>query len=72
MGYYSFECACTLFLHRDRFDFSEMMLHHIMTVAMIYVAYAANCLKIGGMVMILTDFSDIWVANMKVLYEFGN
>ena len=70
LGYYSHEFLFHLIYHRKRHDFTEIMLHHFLTNVLTWFSYSTGALKIGSIVMITHDFSDIWVAYMKIVFEF--
>lgn len=70
LGYYSHEMLFHLAYHRQRHDFTEIMLHHFLTNVLVWFSYSTSALKIGSIVMLTHDFSDIWVANMKIVFEF--
>jgi hypothetical protein len=72
LGYYSHEMFYTLLYNRHKPDFSELILHHFVTNWLVFFSYTTNFLKIGAIVMLLHGISDIWVANMKMMYEFSS
>ena len=55
--------------HRNRRDFSEFLLHHIVTIALVLVSYCTNFLPIGTVVMFVMDFSDIFIALFKMCVD---
>ena len=55
----------TLF-HRNRRDFSEFLLHHIITLVLVVYTYMGNCIPVGAGIMLTTDISDIFVALFKI------
>lgn len=55
--------------HRDRRDFSEFLLHHILTIALVLFSYSVNFLPVGAIIMLLMDFSDIFVAVFKMAVD---
>jgi hypothetical protein len=71
LGYYSHELIFHTIFHRHRPDFTEMVLHHFVTVVLVFFSYTTNQTKIGAIVLLCHGFSDIWTANMKIMYEFS-
>jgi acyl-CoA-dependent ceramide synthase len=55
--------------HRDRRDFSEFLLHHIVTIVMVGYAYCTNIIPIGGPIMFVMDASDVLVALFKLTVD---
>jgi very-long-chain ceramide synthase len=55
--------------HRDRRDFSEFLLHHIVTIVLVGFSYTVNFLPVGAVIMLLMDFSDIFVAIFKMAVD---
>lgn len=70
VSYYTHETVFHFLYHRKRHDFTELMLHHILTTLCTLFSYNTNFLKPGAFVLLNADFSDIWIALMKTLYEF--
>ena len=58
-----------MLFHRDRRDFSEFLLHHIITIALVLFSYTVNFLPIGAVIMLIMDFSDIFVAIFKMAVD---
>jgi len=58
-----------ILFHRDRRDFSEMFLHHIVTIVLILFSYTVNFLPVGSVIMLIMDFSDIFVAVFKMAVD---
>lgn len=50
-------------------NFIEMFLHHFMTVLLIILAYYMNYIPVSGIVLVLHDFSDIFVTTTRVLLD---
>lgn len=65
-AYHFFEMAHAFLFHRNRRDFSEFLLHHIMTMVLIGYSYYSNFIPIGSVIMLVMDFSDIFVALFKI------
>jgi very-long-chain ceramide synthase len=55
--------------HRDRRDFSEFLLHHILTIVLVGYSYGTNVIPIGGSVMLIMDASDALVAIFKLTVD---
>jgi len=50
-------------------DFLEMLLHHVLTLALYMLSYMINITKVGSLVMFLHDIADVPVAGLKALVE---
>jgi signal transduction histidine kinase len=59
----------TLIYHRERRDFSEFMLHHILTCALISYSYTFNFLPYGAIIMLIHDASDIFVSAFRACLD---
>ena len=55
--------------HRDRRDFSEFLLHHIVTIVLVGYSYSTNVIPIGGSIMLVMDASDVLVAVFKLTVD---
>jgi len=55
--------------HRDRRDFSEFLLHHIVTIVLVGYSYSTNVIPIGGSIMLVMDASDVLVAVFKLTID---
>ncbi len=69
LAYHCYEMVLNVCFHRDRRDFSEFLLHHILTIALVLFSYIVNFLPIGAIIMLLMDFSDIFVAVFKMAVD---
>ena len=67
-----FECLNAGLLHRDRKDFSELLLHHILTIVMVGYSYITNIIPIGGSIMLVMDASDIFTALFKLTVDVSD
>jgi acyl-CoA-dependent ceramide synthase len=68
-AYHFYEAMTTSLFHRDRKDFSEFLLHHILTIVMVGYAYCTNIIPIGGPIMLVMDASDVFVALFKITVD---
>lgn len=66
LSYHLYELFNTIAFHRDRRDFPEYMLHHIITLVLVLFSYSINILTIGSVIMFLTDFTDCFVSLFKI------
>ena len=71
MSYHVYDLMCTVLLHRDRRDFSEYILHHIITVSLILFSYSTNFIPFGAVIMLVHDIPDIFVALMKCVADIA-
>ena len=70
-AYHCFEFFNASLFHRTRRDFSEFLLHHIMTMVLISYSYYSNFLPIGMVIMFIMDFSDIFIATFKLVVDIS-
>jgi hypothetical protein len=69
LSYYCYEIEYAFIYGRHRTDFSEVLLHHVMTIALVVFSYSTNFLAIGCVVMLCLDCSDIFVCNFKIMAD---
>lgn len=69
LAYHSYETMLTLAFHRGRRDFAEFLFHHILTIALVLYSYSSNFMPVGSVVMIVMDFTDIFVAMFKMAVD---
>jgi ceramide synthetase len=68
LGYHLF----SLFQHilkKPKNDYIEMLLHHLMTVALIGLAYFMNYVAISVIVLMVHDFSDVFGYIVRVFVD---
>ncbi|CAE7450843.1 unnamed protein product [Symbiodinium pilosum] len=53
------QAAVTVLLEPKRKDFLEMMVHHIVTIGVVYVSYLGGYNRVGVVVMVLLDPADV-------------
>ena len=53
----------------SRGDWVEMLLHHLLTVALYMFSYITNMTKMGSVIMFLHDWADIWTPFAKIFVE---
>jgi very-long-chain ceramide synthase len=68
-SYHIFEIINASLFHRDRRDFSEFLLHHIVTIVLVGYSYGTNVIPIGGAIMLVMDASDVLVAVFKLTVD---
>lgn len=69
ISYHLYELGYTILKQRNRPDFPEYMLHHLMTWSLIFFSYSLNMLPIGAAVMILHDITDLTVTIFKITVD---
>lgn len=72
LSYHFFETVYTLGWHSNRHDFSENILHHIVTIVLIGYSYYLNMLALGTVTIFVTDLTDIFVALFKLTVDIHN
>jgi ceramide synthetase len=50
-------------------DFIEMLLHHLMTVSLVALAYMMNYLSVSALVLLCHDFSDVFGYFMRITVD---
>ena len=56
-------------LQQKRSDFMEMILHHSVTVALIWFSYISDCIKIGSVVLFIHYLADVTTSGVKMCCE---
>lgn len=69
LTYHLLELLYTPIYQRDRADFPEIMLHHLMTWSLIFFSYNLNFIPIGAAVMLLHDVTDLAVSIFKLTVD---
>jgi ceramide synthetase len=69
LAYHFIELLYTIGMHRNRPDFPEYVLHHLMTWSLIFFSYSLNYLPIGAAVMMLHDTTDLFVTIFKLTID---
>ncbi|XP_069111914.1 ceramide synthase 2-like [Argopecten irradians] len=70
--YYTIEMAFywnlvfTLVTDHKRKDFKELVVHHVVTMNLIYFSFAANQVRIGVLVLLVHDAVDFWLDGAKM------
>lgn len=72
LAYHVFESINVLLFHRGRHDFSEFLLHHIVTITLVGFSYVTNFIPIGAVIMLVMDTTDIFVAFFKLTVDFND
>ncbi|XP_036623037.1 ceramide synthase 4-like [Trichosurus vulpecula] len=65
----SFYLSLLLTLTQDvkRKDFWQHIIHHFMSITLMFYSYSANLLRIGALVILLHDVSDVFLEACKML-----
>lgn len=69
-SYYAYELYESVVYLRKRHDFYEMFVHHLATIILVYSTFASNMLKTGGPIMLLHNFTDIFLQIFKLFFDF--
>jgi len=67
-GFYLHSVYATLYMDYKRKDFYVMLIHHVITMALIFVSYATRYHKIGLLVLFVHDITDIWLEMTKLFH----
>ncbi|CAF0754186.1 unnamed protein product [Didymodactylos carnosus] len=67
-GFYLHSVYATLYMDYKRRDFYVMLLHHVLTMTLIFVSYATRYHKVGLLVLFAHDITDIWLELTKLLH----
>ncbi|KAL3831741.1 hypothetical protein ACJMK2_023455 [Sinanodonta woodiana] len=65
LGFY-WSLVYTLAVDHKRKDFYEMVIHHLVTVLLIYFSWVLNFVRVGTLVLAVHDASDYWMAAAKM------
>jgi len=65
IAFYTFSCIC-LFIDEKKKDFNAMLLHHLITILLILVSGLGGMDRIGAVIMISFDKSDILLETAKI------
>lgn len=59
-------CSCTVLVVTSFCltwqDFKEMVVHHLVTIALLYFSWCCNFVRIGTLVLVVHDAVDYWMA----------
>eukprot|EP00347_Sterkiella_histriomuscorum_P006081 403354139 len=72
LSYHLYELCYSILFHRDRRDFPEYILHHIITMVLILFSYSLNMLTLGAVIMFVADFTDCFVSLFKITADVMN
>lgn len=68
LGFYIQQLVCLLFVMERKKDFFELLIHHIVTIALIAVSYYTWKIRFGLAILNLHDVSDIFLHLAKTLH----
>jgi len=66
LSYHLYELCYSVLFHRERRDFPEYILHHVITMVLILFSYSLNMLSMGSVLMFISDFTDLFVCIFKI------
>ena len=66
LGIWIITCASHCFFEERSKDYVMMFIHHIVTIGLVAVSYFANYVRIGTVVLLLHDASDVWIDLLKL------
>ncbi|KAI1698125.1 TLC domain-containing protein [Ditylenchus destructor] len=67
--YYSLLYSCAFDVRRS--DFVEMCIHHVVTIGLLSFSWATNFVRVGTLVLLLHDISDVVLEMVKYLRNSG-
>lgn len=70
IAYFSYEAVSHMYLHFDRPDTPEYVLHHVTTLCLVYLGYALNYNGLGTPICALNAMTDVFVSLMRIVYFF--
>lgn len=70
-GFYISATAFLVLFDSRRSDFSQMILHHFVTICLIIVSYVYSYVRVGLVVIALHDFGDIFLYSSKFVHHLG-
>jgi hypothetical protein len=70
LGHYIHLCF-SQFSDVKRKDFWEMMIHHIVTILLIVFSYGSNFIRVGSLVLLVHDGSDVFLELAKLFNYCG-
>ncbi|XP_048756985.1 ceramide synthase 5-like [Ostrea edulis] len=65
LGFY-WSLTFTLLIDHKRKDFKEMVVHHLVTIALMYFSWISNFVRVGSLVLLVHDAVDYWMAAAKM------
>lgn len=71
MGFYSQALYGLLFIDERMKDFTEMVLHHVLTISLILFSITTSYHRCGSIIILLHDAVDIFLYNAKMAHELG-
>ncbi|CAF3453112.1 unnamed protein product [Rotaria sp. Silwood1] len=71
-GFYLHSVYGTIYMDYKRKDYYAMLIHHVLTMALISVSYATRYHKIGLLVLFVHDITDIWLELAKSLHYMSS
>jgi hypothetical protein len=71
LGFYSQALYGLLFIDEKMKDFTEMVIHHIITVTLILFSITSSFHRCGSLIILLHDFVDVFLYNAKMSHEIG-
>ncbi|KAL5007544.1 hypothetical protein ScPMuIL_016350 [Solemya velum] len=69
VGFY-WSLVMTLLVDLKRKDFTEMVVHHAVTILLLLFSWVTNYTRVGTMVLALHDVADIWLQLAKLFTYF--
>ncbi|XP_060086199.1 ceramide synthase 5-like [Ylistrum balloti] len=65
LGFY-WNLVFTILSDHKRKDFVEMVVHHVVTINLVYFSFACNQIRVGTLVLLVHDAVDFWMAAAKM------
>lgn len=71
LGYYLGSLAFLLLADTKHSDFLEFFIHHVATILLVYISYSFRYVRIGLVILVLHDASDVLLYSTKCVYYLG-
>jgi ceramide synthetase len=72
LAYYIHAIVYTCLFDPRRSDFTELIVHHVATIALVFFSYWLNTHRIGLIILLLHNFADIFLYGTKSVYYWNH
>jgi hypothetical protein len=71
LSYYCYEIEYAAVFNMKRADFSEVLLHHLVTIVLVVFSYSISFMPIGAVIMLVMDASNIFICLFKIFADIS-